>query len=161
MLASPKERDEHAQVVGAIVGALAPYCEASPAVTGPAVARLRSMAHLASSVSGTLRGDTDALTLVRALHPTPAVAGSPTDVALALLAALEPTGRDRYAGPVGWMDARGDGAFVVGIRGATIDGHRAVLHAGAGIVAGSDPACEAAETTLKLRATIDALLGDA
>ena len=154
---SAKERDEHGQTVDAIVGALAPLCESTPEVTGPSVARLRTVAHLASRVSGTLRDSEDALTLVRALHPTPAVAGTPTADALALLGSLESAGRGRYAGPVGWMDAEGDGDFVVAIRGASVAGDRATLYAGAGIVAGSDPERELAETGLKLRTALGAL----
>jgi isochorismate synthase len=157
LLSSAKERDEHAQTVEAIRRALAPFCRREPVVSGPAVARLATVAHLASEVSGTLDGDEDALTLVRALHPTPAVAGTPTHEALALLDSLEPAGRGCYAGPVGWMDAAGDGEFVVAIRGASLSGSTATLYAGAGIVAGSDPGRELAETTVKLRTALGAL----
>jgi menaquinone-specific isochorismate synthase len=155
--ASPKETDEHGQVVDAIVDALAPLCVDRPSRTGPTVARLRTVAHLASRVSGTLAAPVDALALAAALHPTPAVAGSPTPVALDLLRELEPDGRARYAGPVGWMDGRGDGDFVVAIRGATLRGDQATVYAGAGIVAGSDPDQELDETSLKAETALCAL----
>ena len=157
--ASSKEADEHRQVVDDIVDVLAHYCEGRPLAVGPSVARLRSVAHLATKITGTLASPTDALALARALHPTPAVAGTPTAVAIDLLAELEPGGRGRYAGPVGWMDARGDGDFVVAIRGATLEEQQATVFAGAGIVAGSDPDQELAETTLKLETAL-AALGD-
>jgi menaquinone-specific isochorismate synthase len=86
------------------------------------------------------------------------VAGSPTDVALSLIGRFEPEGRGRYAGPVGWVDAHGDGEWAVALRGAAIDGAHAVLHAGAGIVAGSDPALEWVETEAKLEPMLRALV---
>jgi menaquinone-specific isochorismate synthase len=92
------------------------------------------------------------------LHPTPAVAGTPRAAALKAIRRLEPAPRGRYAGPCGWVDARGDGEFVVALRGAQIDGPRAQLHAGAGIVAGSDPASEWAETQAKLEPMLRALV---
>ena len=98
-----------------------------------------------------------ALDLVTALHPTPAVAGDPTDIALDTIAELEPFDRDRYAGPVGWVDANGDGEWAIALRCAELRGDRAVLYAGAGIVAGSDPAKELDETERKFRAFLDAL----
>jgi len=157
LAASDKDAREHGQVVDAVVDALAPLCEARPCHGAPSVARLRGVAHLATRVAGTLVGDVDVLSLAALLHPTPAVAGTPTGAALELLGALEPHGRGAYAGPAGWVDGRGDGDFVVAIRGATVVGRRAVVHAGAGIVAGSDPDEELAETSLKLRTALGAL----
>ena len=101
--------------------------------------------------------ETSAVDLALALHPTPAVAGTPRDAALAAIHRLEPTPRDLYAGPCGWVDARGDGEFVVALRGAQIDG-RARLHAGAGIVAGSNATAEWAETRAKLEPMLRALI---
>jgi len=158
---SPKDLAEHAAVVSAVRDVLVPRCTALEPTPQPEVVRLRTIAHLGTWLRGTLGAApaTDALSLAAALHPTPAVAGAPTPAALALLARLEPTGRGRYAGPVGWMDARGDGAFFVGIRSAEVAATRASVYAGAGIVAGSDPKEELAETTLKLTTALDALIG--
>jgi isochorismate synthase EntC len=120
-----------------------------------------SLAHLVTPVLGSLRtdaNDIDALALARRLHPSPAVGGTPADAALAAISRLEPFDRGRYAGPVGWVDARGDGAFAVALRCAEIDGNRAVLHAGAGIVAGSRPEAEWAETVAKFEPMLRALV---
>jgi menaquinone-specific isochorismate synthase len=97
--------------------------------------------------------------LAARLHPTPAVAGTPRDGALALIARLEGLDRGRYAGPVGWVDRRGNGDWVVGIRSATLAGATARLLAGVGIVEDSDPAAELAETELKLQALLGAIVG--
>jgi isochorismate synthase EntC len=98
-----------------------------------------------------------ALDLALALHPTPAVGGRPLDQALELIASLEPAPRGRYAGPVGWVDATGDGEFAVALRCAEVDGDRAVLSVGNGIVAGSDPIDEWTETVAKLATMREAL----
>jgi menaquinone-specific isochorismate synthase len=100
-----------------------------------------------------------ALAVAVRLHPTPAVAGVPRAAALSAIAALEDFDRGLYAGPVGWVDGRGDGDWAVALRGATLDGARARLVAGAGIVAGSDPDAEWAETEAKLAAMRSALAG--
>lgn len=91
------------------------------------------------------------------LHPTPAVGGSPRAPAVAAIGRLEQFDRGLYAGPVGWIDHRGGGEFFVGLRSALIDGHTATAYAGAGIVAGSEPEKEFAETELKFQALIEAL----
>jgi len=101
-------------------------------------------------------GYLNALELVGLLHPTPAVAGTPVDLALDYLAKLEDIDRDRYAGPLGWVDAKGDGEWYLGIRSAIVAGSSARLFAGVGIVADSDPAAELAETQLKLQAFLAA-----
>jgi menaquinone-specific isochorismate synthase len=163
LLASAKDAEEHRLVVEAVAAGLRPWCSAVTVPPGPSVLRLGEMSHLGTRIQGRLAagpgGGPSALDLALALHPTPAVAGVPTDAALAFLGRAEPpAGRGRYAGPVGWVDARGDGAFVVGIRSAQLDGRRASLWAGAGIVAGSDPDAELAETQLKLQPMLAALL---
>jgi menaquinone-specific isochorismate synthase len=106
---------------------------------------------------GRLRSDTSALALAGALHPTPAVAGTPPDQALALLAQLEDRDRGRYAGPVGWVDGQGDGEFCLALRCAEVSGTNARLYAGCGIVADSDPDAEVVEWRAKLRPVIEAL----
>jgi menaquinone-specific isochorismate synthase len=159
---STKEQVEHRVAAEAVASTLRPWCDSLEVADEPEVLLLNGMAHLGTPMHGVLaehgdRGPGDALTLAAALHPTPAVAGSPTAAAVALLADLERAPRGRYAGPVGWLDGRGDGDFVVGIRSASIEGERVAVYAGVGIVAGSDPKEELAETTLKLRTALAAL----
>ena len=149
-----------APVVDAITSALGPVVERLEVPDGPVVRELRNVSHLGTSITGTLArrggGYPSALDLVGLLHPTPAVAGTPVDLALDYLAKLEELDRDRYAGPVGWVDARGDGEWYLGIRSAIVEGSSARLFAGVGIVADSDPAAELAETQLKLQAFLAA-----
>jgi menaquinone-specific isochorismate synthase len=154
--ASRKDQHEHQLVVDAVVDTLALHCDvvhASP----PAPMQFTDIAHLATLVTARTAHAT-AVDLAAALHPTPAVAGTPRERALALIAALETAPRGRYAGPFGWVDARGDGEFIVSLRGAEIVGARATLHAGAGIVTGSDAATEWAETGAKFRPMLAALV---
>ncbi|MFM7616778.1 MAG: isochorismate synthase MenF [Actinomycetes bacterium] len=158
---SVKDAREHALVVEAVVGALAAHAAGAPTVRGPLVVELPNLVHLATHIEVDLRPDApSALALARALHPTPAVGGSPTAAALDLIASLEPRGRDRYAGPVGWVDARGDGEFAIALRGAVLDGAEARCFAGCGIVAGSDPAAEWAEAERKFGPMLRALGAD-
>lgn len=158
LMRSEKDAREHRLVVDAVCGALAAACTDVTA-DGPAPVTLTDVTHLATTITARLRDpDVSAIDLALALHPTPAVGGTPRSAALAAIQRLEPTPRDLYAGPFGWVDARGDGAFVVALRGAQIDGSRARLHAGAGIVAGSDPSAEWAETRAKLEPMLRALL---
>ncbi len=117
------------------------------------------VAHLATPIRGRLADPAPgALDLVRLLHPTPAVGGTPGAAALDAIRTLEGFDRGRYAGPVGWVDARGDGEWAIALRGAELDGTRARLVAGAGIVAGSDPEAEWAETQAKLEPMLRALV---
>lgn len=155
---SLKEAEEHRLLVEAVVAALAPVCVAPPATGQPEVVRFPTVSHLATRVSGVLRRPApSALALAGLLHPTPAVGGLPRAEALATIAALEGFDRGLYAGPVGWVDAAGDGEWAVALRGAQLDGPRARLVAGAGIVAGSDPEAEWAETEAKLRPMLAAV----
>jgi menaquinone-specific isochorismate synthase len=125
----------------------------------PHVLRLANVSHLATHVQAWLPAEApDALTLATRLHPTAAVGGTPTEPALALIRELEAAPRGRYAGPVGWVDARGDGEFALALRCAQISGSTARLWAGAGIVAESDPDAEVVETTVKLEAALTAIL---
>jgi menaquinone-specific isochorismate synthase len=110
--------------------------------------------HLATWISGRLVGDGangnhSVLALADALHYTPAVCGTPAEAAMELIRDLEGMDRGRYAGPVGWIDARGNGEWGIALRCAEVEGRRARLFAGCGIVAGSDPAAELAETVAK------------
>ena len=160
LLASEKERAEHRAVVDNIVSALAPVAHHLEVPDRPVIRELRNVSHLGTSITGTLATRDgcypSALELVGLLHPTPAVAGTPVDLALDYLAKLEELDRDRYAGPVGWVDARADGEWHVGIRSAIVEGSSARLFAGVGIVADSDPPAELAETQLKLQAFLAA-----
>jgi isochorismate synthase len=114
--------------------------------------------HLSTRFRGVLRdAATDVLQLVAALHPTPAVCGSPRETASEVIRASEPFERGAYAGPVGWIDAEGDGEWAIALRCAELQGDRATLFAGAGIVAGSDPEAELDETERKFRAFLDSL----
>ncbi|RBY80261.1 isochorismate synthase [Blastococcus sp. TF02-09] len=160
LLDSAKDRAEHAWAVDSLVDALAPYCSQLTAPEEPALLTLANVRHLASDVTGTQRGSAGLLELVGAVHPTAAVCGAPTPAAAALIGELEGMDRGRYAGPVGWLDARGDGEFGLALRCAelTADGG-ARLFAGCGIVAGSEPAAELAETQAKFAAFQDALEG--
>lgn len=158
LVRSEKDAREHRIVVDAVVDSLRRSCDDVHAGTLEPL-RLADLAHLATRVTGRVRDPrTSALELALALHPTPAVAGTPTHRACALIEQLEPLERGRYAGPCGWVDADGDGEFVVALRGAELRGSRAVLHAGAGIVEGSDPDREWRETQAKLAPMLQALV---
>ncbi|HYT25856.1 MAG TPA: isochorismate synthase, partial [Actinomycetota bacterium] len=155
--ASGKETAEHRLVVDMVAETLAKVAD-DIAVAPVEVVRLPTVAHLATRVSAELTAPVpSALELAGLLHPTPAVAGSPRDAALEVLAGLEPFDRGRYGGPVGWVDHRGDGEWAVALRCATLHRAGARLVAGAGIVAGSDPDAEWAETGYKLEAMLRVL----
>jgi menaquinone-specific isochorismate synthase len=155
---SVKDAHEHRLVVDAVVAALATTCDDIHAFDAAPVA-FTDLTHLATSITARVRDpETSALDLALVLHPTPAVGGTPRAAALAAIARLEHSARDLYAGPCGWVDARGDGEFVVALRGAQIEGTRARLHAGAGIVAGSRADAEWAETRAKLEPMLRALV---
>ena len=159
LVASVKDQREHRFVIEEIERVLRPLCSAIDVPAAPSVMQLRNVLHLGTEITGTLTGAAPtALDLVAALHPTPAVAGTPTDAALAWLAHHEGMPRGRYAGPVGWVDAAGDGMFAIGIRSAEVDGRRARLFAGVGIVEGSEPRRELIETQLKLQAILAAVV---
>jgi menaquinone-specific isochorismate synthase len=126
----------------------------------PHLLRLANVTHLATALTAWLPSPApSALALASRLHPTAAVGGTPREEALELIRALEAAPRERYAAPVGWMDADGDGEFALALRCAQLDGTTARLWSGAGIVADSEPAAETAETTAKLDAVLSAILG--
>ncbi|HWO71685.1 MAG TPA: isochorismate synthase [Actinomycetota bacterium] len=158
LLASAKEREEHAVVVEAVAEALRGFCEELSWDPEPVLLSTANVWHLATGFRGRLREPApSALELVAALHPTPAVGGAPRDEALRTIAELEPFDRGAYAGPVGWMDAEGDGEWAIALRCAELAGSTARLFAGAGIVAGSEPGRELEETERKFRAFLDSL----
>jgi isochorismate synthase len=158
LLGSSKDREEHAIVVDAVAGTLRPFCMELAWDPEPVLRETANVWHLSTRFRGSLRDPAPtALDLVSALHPTPAVAGEPREAALEVIAALEPFERGQYAGPVGWVDAEGDGEWAIALRCAELRGDRAVLYAGAGIVADSDPTRELDETERKFRAFLDAL----
>ena len=167
LLASGKDRAEHALAVESLVRALEPYCSELVAPAEPELLTLANVRHLATDVTGTQRsggraGRASLLDLVSAVHPTAAVCGTPPDRAAAVIGELEGMDRGRYAGPVGWLDSRGDGEFGLALRCAQLspdDPASARLFAGCGIVAGSDPAAELAETQSKFAAFQAALEG--
>jgi menaquinone-specific isochorismate synthase len=193
LLASAKERREHAYVIDGLRRTLGPLCDSLDVPAKPTVLELRNVSHLATRLSGLLTAVPDAparlcgspggpgrggsqsvpsgydhphpglrvpsaLQLVAKVHPTPAVGGTPTDEALAYISEVEGFDRGRYAGPVGWMDSRGDGSWAIGLRSADVDGDHASMYAGVGVVAGSRPGTELEETQLKLQALLAALV---
>jgi isochorismate synthase len=158
LLASDKEREEHAVVVDWLRDALTPLTDRLDVPAVPEVVRLRHVQHLVTPVSGRLRASADVLSVVERLHPTPAVGGAPRDLALELIADEEPHERGWYAGPLGWIDRHGDGEFVVALRSGVVAGSTATLYAGCGIVADSDPEREWDESSAKLM-TLGSALG--
>ena len=159
LLASAKDRAEHAVVVATLRDSLAPIVESLTIAEGPAILPLSHVQHLMTPVSGRLREEAGLLALAQELHPTPAVGGAPRDAALALITEREGFERGWYAGPVGWLGADGDGELMVALRCALVSGAEATLFAGCGIVADSDPASEWEESRLKLRTMLAALGG--
>ncbi len=159
LLASEKERAEHGFVVSAIREALAPVCSSLVAADTPVLMRMPNIQHLHTPVTGSVNDGIDILDLVARVHPTPAVGSWPRDLALDTIQRLEQMDRGWYAAPIGWMDFAGEGEFAVALRSARVSGDEATLFAGAGIVEGSEPAEELAETELKLRPLREALTG--
>jgi menaquinone-specific isochorismate synthase len=155
---SSKDLDEHQFALRSLLASLAPHARNVTSSEQPFTLKLPNLWHLASDVEGDLSDGSSSLDLLSALHPTAAVAGTPTDKALALIAELEPFDRGRYAGPVGWVGADGDGEWAIALRSAQVDEDGTITaYAGAGIVADSDPEKELAETRMKFRPIIDAL----
>lgn len=159
LLGSDKDRREHALAVDSLADALRPLCTRLEVPATPEVIALHNVSHLASDVRGTLPAIAPAslLRLAAAVHPTAAVGGTPRKAAVALIAELEGMDRGRYAGPVGWVDARGDGELGIALRCAQLDGPVARLFAGCGVVADSDPDTEVREAAAKMVAVRDAL----
>ena len=159
LLSSHKDLLEHRITIDGIHDALLGWCSYLDEEAAPSIVAVANVQHLATMLEGRLSAPAaSVLELVAALHPTPAVCGDPTDVALSVIAEREGFDRGCYAGPVGWVDRLGQGSWAVGIRCADIDGPIARCYAGVGVVAESDPDAELAETQAKLRAMLDAVV---
>ncbi|WP_024286878.1 isochorismate synthase MenF [Cellulomonas sp. KRMCY2] len=163
---SSKDLEEHEYAVSSLTDALGPFCSSTNVPETPFVLHLPNVLHLATDVTGVLATDgvhpaPSSLHLAAALHPTAAVAGTPTAAACELIGDLEAMDRARYAGPVGWLGADGDGEWGIALRSAALDPadpHRLRLFAGCGIVAASVPSAELAESEAKLEPMRHALL---
>ena len=154
---SDKDLDEHAYALASVMSVLEPHSSILTASESPFTLKLPNLWHLASDVAGQLSDGSSSLDLIAALHPTAAVAGAPTGAAMDLIEELEPFDRGRYAGPVGWVDANGDGEWAVALRCAHVSSTgRITAYAGAGIVDGSVPERELAETKMKFRPVVEA-----
>lgn len=154
---STKDLDEHQFALRSLLASLRPHAVNVTSSEQPFTLKLPNLWHLASDVEGDLSDGSSSLDLIAALHPTAAVAGTPTPAALDLIRELEPFDRGRYAGPVGWVGADGDGEWAIALRSAQVDEDGTVTaFAGAGIVTDSDPDKELAETRMKFRPVIDA-----
>ncbi|MFF3504783.1 isochorismate synthase [Streptomyces sp. NPDC003247] len=161
LLESAKDLHEHAVVATAVREALAPFCTRLEVPERPTLVRTAALWHLSTTVTGELSDPAvTALDLACALHPTPAVCGTPTETARAVIAESEPFDRGPYTGMVGWQDADGDGEWVVTIRCAEAEGRTLRLFAGAGVVAESTPEAETAETAAKFRTFLHAVGAD-
>jgi menaquinone-specific isochorismate synthase len=165
LLADAKNTEEHAYAVTSLRETLGPLCEALDIEPGPVLLKLPNLQHLATHVRGKLARPgpggsvRSALGLAGTVHPTAAVCGTPTGTAMELIRELEQMDRERYAGPVGWMDASGNGEWCIALRSAQLNGRTARLFAGCGIVAGSDPEEELAEAQVKFRPMRNAMDG--
>lgn len=157
LLHSEKDRREHELAAASVAEVLASFCPTLHRPEHPELLALDNLFHLATPFVGTLGSDIPSIELVAHLHPTAAVGGAPRVTALELIRRLEGMNRGRYAGPLGWFDARGEGEWAIALRCAELSGARARLFAGGGIVKGSLPEAELEETRLKLRAMLSAL----
>ena len=152
---SSKDLEEHEYAVRSVADALEPFCSSTNVPESPFVLHLSNVMHLATDVTGVLNDSAtqaDVFTLIEQLHPTAAVCGTPTEVAKQLINDLEKMNRGRYAAPVGWIDANGDGEIAIALRcGLLLEDKKSMrIFAGCGIVAGSDPETEFAESQAKL-----------
>ncbi|WP_127479154.1 isochorismate synthase [Nocardioides pantholopis] len=156
---SSKDLEEHEYAVRSVADALDPHCSSMNVPEAPFVLHLPNVMHLATDVAGVVHdaATVSSLQLAEALHPSAAVGGTPTPVATALIAQIEGMDRGRYAGPVGWMDAAGDGEWGIALRSASVEGATVRLFAGCGIVGDSDPEAELAEAQAKFVPVRDSL----
>ncbi|MCH7369685.1 isochorismate synthase [Aeromonas sp. MR16] len=158
LLASHKDQHEHRLVIDEIRRVLTPHCRELAIPSSPTLMSTDTLWHLGTPIAGQLHGrDASVLSLACQLHPTPALCGYPTELARQFIREQEPFRRALFSGIVGWCDSQGNGEWAVVIRCGVLDGHHVELFAGAGIVAGSDPAMEWAETGTKLGTMLKAL----
>jgi menaquinone-specific isochorismate synthase len=149
---SSKDLEEHEYAVRSVADALEPFCTSTNVPESPFVLHLANVMHLATDVTGALiesKKSVDAFTILEKLHPSAAVCGTPTNVAADLIKRIEGMSRGRYAGPVGWLDARGDGELGIALRCGQITNNEIQIYAGCGIVAGSNPEKELSESSAK------------
>jgi menaquinone-specific isochorismate synthase len=150
---SSKDLEEHEYAVRSVAQSLEPFCSSTNVPEAPFVLHLENVMHLATDVTGVITesmNQVDAFTLIEQLHPSAAVCGTPTQFARNVIQNLEGMKRARYAGPVGWIDGRGDGEIGIALRCGLIEAGQIRLFAGCGIVAGSNPDDELAESEAKL-----------
>jgi menaquinone-specific isochorismate synthase len=149
---SSKDLEEHEYAVRSVADALDPFCTSTNVPESPFVLHLANVMHLATDVTGALiesKKNVDAFTILEKLHPSAAVCGTPTDLAAKVIKNIEGMSRGRYAGPVGWLDARGDGELGIALRCGQIKDNEIQIYAGCGIVAGSKPEKELTESNAK------------
>lgn len=159
LMSSTKDQVEHRLTIDMVHDTLLPWCSYLDEEAEPSIVAMANVQHLATQVEGRLSAPAaSVIELMAALHPTPAVCGAPRVAALSLIDRYEHLDRDRFAGPVGWVDADGNGAWAVGIRCAEVEGRTARLFAGVGVLPDSDPAAELAETRAKLQALLGAII---
>jgi menaquinone-specific isochorismate synthase len=154
---SPKNRAEHKFAIDSLTSALAEFSSAIEVDAEPFSIALPNLWHLASDVKAALNSNSSSLQVVNALHPSAAVAGTPRDKALEVIEEIEHVDRGRYAGPVGWLGADGDGVWAIALRGAQLNNQTLTAFAGCGIVAGSDAQAELDEAILKFKPIVDSL----
>jgi len=155
-LESVKISEEHRHVADSVTGILSQHL-ADIDLTEQVIVNHGAMSHVGTRIEGPAVAGTTVTEILADLHPTAAVAGTPTKAAIDLIREIEPRSRGRYAGPVGWLGSDGDGVFAIALRCGQIDGRRMTLFAGGGLVAGSEEDPELAETELKLAPMLDAL----
>jgi menaquinone-specific isochorismate synthase len=159
LLSSAKDREEHQITIDMVHDTLLPWCSYLDWEPEPHIAAMANVQHLATRMEGRLSDPpASVVELMAALHPTPAVGGSPRAAALEMIDRLEELDRGCFGGPVGWVDGQGNGEWAVAIRSAHLDGATARCFAGVGVVADSDPIAELAETRAKLQAMLSALV---
>ena len=154
---SPKNRAEHKFAIDSLVASLSTFTKEITVDSEPFSIALPNLWHLASDVKAMLSSDSTSLQVVNALHPSAAVAGTPRDKALEVIEEIESVDRGRYAGPVGWLGADGDGVWAIALRGAQLSNGKLTAFAGCGIVAGSDAQAELDEAILKFKPIVDSL----
>jgi len=157
LFTSDKQRLEHSLAVDSVVSALRQICTKVTVDPQPHLVKLANVQHLGTRVRADCPEASSILRLVGALHPTAAVCGTPREAALDVIRKLEPADRGRYSGPIGWVSAAGDGEWAIALRCAELHGERALVHAGAGLVVGSEAKSELEEIEMKLEAISMAL----